>query len=140
MLNQVTLIGRVGADPEVRTVNGDTVCKFTLATSTKWRDKQSNEPMERTEWHTVVMWRKQAELAQKYVKKGSVITIVGEIRYSTWEKDGQKHYKTEIFADKMVFMPSGEAKQKPVDSASMPSNNQPEFELPPSEELDGIPF
>ena len=88
----------------------------------------------------VVMWRKQAELAQKYVKKGSVITIVGEIRYSTWEKDGQKHYKTEIFADKIVFMPSGEAKQKPVDSASMPSNNQPEFYLPPSEELDGLPF
>ena len=139
MLNQVTLIGRVGINPEVKEVNGEKVCKFTLATSTKWKDKQSNEPIERTEWHVVVMWRKLAELAEKYVKKGSVLSIVGEIRYSSWEKDGQKHYKAEIFAEKMVFMPSGEAKQKPVDSASMPSNT-PESDLPPSEELGNLPF
>ena len=140
-INKVILVGTVGKDPEMKYMpSGDAIANISVATNDSWKDKNTGEKKEITEWHNVVFFKGLAKVVGDYVRKGQLVYIEGSLKTRSWEKDGQKHYKTEIFADKMVFMPSSEAKQKPVDSASMPSNNQPEFELPPSEDLDNLPF
>lgn len=110
-LNKVMLIGNVGVDPEYRTTTtGTAVVSLTLATNEKWTDKQGNK-QEKTEWHRVAMFNKLAELANQYVKKGSKIYIEGKITTSSYEKDGEKRYSTEIIANSMQFLDS-----KPKDS------------------------
>lgn len=96
--NKVQLIGHLGADPETRRLNsGDSVCNLRIATTDRWRDKASGERKERTEWHTVVIFNDAlAKVADQYLKKGSHVAIEGKLQTRTWEKDGQKHYTTEI--------------------------------------------
>ena len=96
-INKVILIGNLGRDPETRyTQGGSPVTNFSVATSESWKDRQTGENQERTEWHNVVCFGRQAEVASQYLRKGSKVFIEGSLRTSSWEQDGQKKYRTEI--------------------------------------------
>lgn len=95
-VNKVTLVGRLGKDPETKEVNGTTVANFSLATSESWKDKSSGEKQERTEWHRLVAWGRQGEIVGEYLKKGSLVYVEGQLQTRKWEKDGVDHYTTEI--------------------------------------------
>ena len=99
-VNKVILIGNLGADPEVRYMpNGGAVTNVNVATSETWKDKNTGQQQERTEWHRVVFYQRLAEIAGEYLKKGSKVYIEGSLRTRQWEKDGVKHYTTEIIAN-----------------------------------------
>lgn len=99
-INKVILIGNAGGDPETRYMpNGNAVTNLTLATSDSWKDKQTGQLQERTEWHRVSFFGKIAEIVGQYVKKGSKIYIEGRLQTREWEKDGIKRYTTEIIVD-----------------------------------------
>lgn len=117
------LIGRLGADPELKTIkSGAAVCNLTIATSEYDKDKK-----EKTEWHKVQVWGKVAENCAKYLKKGSLAYIEGRLQTRSWEKDGTKHYTTEIIAHAVQFLGSkGEGKN--ID------------EVKPIENIEDIPF
>ncbi len=104
-VNKVILVGNVGKDPETRYLEGGTaVCSFSLATSETYRNKDG-EKVTTTEWHNVVLWRGLAEVAEKYVKKGSQLFIEGRIRTRSWDdRDGNKRYTTEIIGDNMQML------------------------------------
>tara|TARA_B100001250_G_C19577348_1_gene690378 strand:+ start:199 stop:666 length:468 start_codon:yes stop_codon:yes gene_type:complete len=104
-LNKVMLIGRLGQDPEIRyTQSGSAVANVNIATNDYWTDKKG-EKQERTEWHSLVLWGKLADLAQSYLKKGSQIYIEGRIQTRDWEDEqSQKHYKTEIVVTTIQFL------------------------------------
>ncbi|MGR8942279.1 MAG: single-stranded DNA-binding protein, partial [Gammaproteobacteria bacterium] len=108
MLNKVMLIGRLGVDPEVRFMpSGGQVTTIRLATSRRWRDKQTNERKEETEWHRVVFFSRLAEIAGEYLKKGSQVYVEGRIRTQKWQgQDGQDRYTTEIVAEEMHMLDS----------------------------------
>lgn len=96
-VNKVILVGNLGNDPEIRFMpNGGAVANFTLATSESWRDKNTGENKEVTEWHRVVLFGKVAEIAGEYLKKGSQVYIEGQLKTRKWEKDGVERYTTEI--------------------------------------------
>jgi single-strand DNA-binding protein len=105
-INKVILIGNLGQDPESRTTpGGTTVTNIRIATSESWRDKQSGEMKEQTEWHTVVMWNRLGEIAAEYLKKGSQVYIEGRLRTRKWQdKTGNDRYSTEIVANEMQMM------------------------------------
>ncbi len=106
-INKVILIGNCGADPETRYLtNGGAVTNINLATSESWKDKETGQQQERTEWHRVVFFRRLAEIAGEYLKKGSKVYIEGALRTRQWERDGQKHYTTEIVANEMQMLDS----------------------------------
>lgn len=122
-INKVILIGNVGGDPETRYLpNGNAVTNLTLATSDSWRDKQSGEQKERTEWHRVSFFGKIAEIAGQYLSKGSKIYIEGRLQTREWEKDGVKRYTTEVVVDMGGTMqmldgrPEGAAQSRPAQS------------------------
>lgn len=95
-LNRAELIGHLGKDPELKTTaGGASVCTFSLATDESYKDKDGNQ-QNKTEWHKIVVWGKQAENAAQYLKKGSLVFLEGKLQTRSWEKDGQKHYMTEI--------------------------------------------
>lgn len=105
-INKIILIGNLGADPETRQMsNGEAVTNLRIATTESWRDKGTGEKMEVTEWHRVVMFRKLAEIAGQYLKKGAAVYIEGRIRTRKWQdKDGQDRYTTEIEASEMKML------------------------------------
>ena len=108
MVNKVILIGNLGRDPEVRsTPSGQPVASFTLATSRRWRDK-SGQKQEQTEWHSIVVWGKQAEIAGQYLTKGKQIYLEGRIQTSSWDdkQTGEKKYRTEIICDNFQMLGS----------------------------------
>ena len=99
-VNKVILIGNVGGDPETRYLpNGNAVTNITLATTDSWKDKQTGQQQERTEWHRVVFFGKLAEIAGEYLRKGSQCYVEGRLQTREWEKDGVKRYTTEIVVD-----------------------------------------
>jgi single-strand DNA-binding protein len=104
-LNKVQLIGNLGSDPEVKTLEANlTVAKFSLATNESYKDKEGKTITD-TEWHTIVMWRGLAETASKYLKKGSLVFIEGKIKTRHYEdKEGNKKYVTEIVADNFLML------------------------------------
>lgn len=106
MVNKVILVGNVGMDPEVRTLEtGTKVARIRLATTERMFDRQSNETKEHTEWHTITLWRGLADVVDKYVHKGSQLYIEGRIRTREWmDKDNNKRYSTEIQADVMNML------------------------------------
>lgn len=108
MLNKVILIGRLGADPEVRYMpSGDAITTVRLATSRRWRDRNTGERKEETEWHRVVFFGGLAKIAGEYLKKGSQAYVEGRIRTQKWQgQDGQDRYTTEIVADEMHMLDS----------------------------------
>ena len=104
-VNKVILIGNLGADPETRSLpNGNAVTNLNVATSKSWKDRESGQQQERTEWHRVVTFNRLAEIASQYLHKGSKVYLEGELRTRMWEKDGQKHYTTEIVANEMQML------------------------------------
>ena len=108
-VNKVILVGNLGRDPEMRTFpSGDQVANVTLATTDKWRDKQSGEPREHTEWHRLVFNGRLAEIAGQYLRKGSQIYVEGSIRTRKWQDQatGQDRYSTEIRVDQMQMLGS----------------------------------
>lgn len=107
-VNKVILIGNLGSDPEVRyTPDGVPVANFSLATTESWNDRNTGERQERTEWHRLVLWRRQAEVAQQYLKKGSKIYVEGKLQTRSWDdQSGQKRYTTEIVVFDMQMLDS----------------------------------
>ena len=105
-INKVILIGNLGRDPEVRyTANGAAICNVTIATSRNWKDKNSGEKMEETEWHRVVFYDRLAEIAGEYLKKGRSVYVEGRLKTRKWQdKDGVEKYTTEIIADNMQLL------------------------------------
>lgn len=129
-LNKVFLIGHLGQDPEVRhTGNGTAVANLSMATTARWKDPESQERRERTEWHRVVVWGRQAEVAEGYLKKGSPVHVEGELRTRSWmDKDGNKRYTTEVVARRIQLVGKAE---KPA--GEPPASENPEaldHELP----------
>ena len=114
-VNKVILVGNVGKDPDIRYLEGGTaVCSFPLATSETYRNR-NGERITTTEWHNIVLWRGLAEIAERYVKKGTQLYIEGRIRTRSWDdRDGNKRYTTEIIADNMQMLG-----RKPDDAAAM---------------------
>ncbi len=106
MINKVILVGNVGADPEIRTLEtGTKVARVRLATTERIFNRQTQETKEHTEWHTVVLWRGLADVADKYVRKGSQIYIEGSLRSNEWtDKEGAKRYGVEIVANDMKLL------------------------------------
>ena len=107
-VNKVILIGNLGSDPEVRyTPDGVPVANFNLATSESWNDRNTGERQERTEWHRLVLWRKLAEIASQYLKKGSRIYVEGKLQTRSWDdQSGQKRYMTEVVVNDMQMLDS----------------------------------
>ncbi|MCH2198339.1 MAG: single-stranded DNA-binding protein [Flavobacteriales bacterium] len=105
-INKVILLGNLGKDPELRhTQSGVAVCSFPIATSETYTDRNSGEKRTQTEWHNVVLWRRLAETAEKYLHKGSQVYIEGKIRTRSWEDEsGQKRYTTEVVGDVMQLL------------------------------------
>ncbi len=98
-LSQTTLVGRVGKDPEITPIgnSGDLVAKFSIATSDRWKDEKSGEPRERVEWHQIVVYDQNAvAVVRDHVKKGGQVGVHGRNETRDWEKDGVKHYRTEV--------------------------------------------
>jgi single-strand DNA-binding protein len=103
-VNKVILVGNLGKDPELKYINsGQAVANFSLATNEKWKDKDGNN-QEKTEWHNIVVWKKQAENCAQFLKKGRSVYIEGKIQTREWEKDGEKKYMTEIVAHHVQFL------------------------------------
>jgi len=117
-VNKVILVGNLGADPETRyTASGAAITNIRIATSESWRDKQTGENQERTEWHRVVFFSRLAEIAGEYLRKGSQVYIEGSLRTNKWQgKDGQDRYTTEIIASEMQMLGArgGEASARPA--------------------------
>jgi single-strand DNA-binding protein len=105
-VNKAILVGRLGRDPETRyTSSGQAVCNFTMATDETYKDR-SGERQKHTEWHRIVVWGKLAEIAQQYLRKGSLIFVEGRIQTWQWEKDGQKRTSTDIVANNFRMLGS----------------------------------
>lgn len=117
-VNKVILVGNLGADPETRyTAAGAAITNISIATSESWKDKQTGENQERTEWHRVVFFSRLAEIAGEYLRKGSQVYVEGSLRTRKWQgQDGQDKYTTEIVASEMQMLGSrgGEASQQPA--------------------------
>ncbi len=104
-LNKVMLIGNLGRDPEIRySQSGVAVVNFSIATSEQWTDKNTGDRQERTEWHRIVVFGRQAEVCEKYLNKGSKIYVEGRLQTRSWEKDGQTHYTTEVVVSDFQFL------------------------------------
>ncbi|MFT6036225.1 MAG: single-strand DNA-binding protein, partial [Marivirga sp.] len=104
-VNKVILIGNLGKDPEVRHLdNGASVANFSIASTESYKDKTSGQRVDQTEWHSIVLWRGLADVAEKYLKKGDSVYIEGKLRTRSWEKDGITRYTTEIVGDQMTML------------------------------------
>lgn len=140
-VNKVILVGNLGADPETRYMpNGDAVCNIRIATTESWKDKSSGEKKEMTEWHRVVFYRRLAEIAGQYLKKGTPVYIEGRIRTRKWQnKEGQAQYITEIEATEMQMFGRRESfdqqEQKPLGTQKRNAGG-----LLPADFEDSIPF
>lgn len=142
-LNKVILIGRLGRDPETRYMpNGDAVCNFSIATSENWKD-QSGQKKERTEWHNITMYRKLAEIAAQYLKKGSLVYLEGKIQSRKYTgKDGIERTAYEIVCSEMKMLggraEGGEGQQHTPPPP--PARQQPAAPIPKDDIDDDIPF
>ena len=141
-INKVILVGNLGQDPEVKyTAGGDAVTTLSIATSDSWKDKDTGQEQERTEWHRVVLWRRLAEIAGEYLNKGSKVYVEGQLRTRKWEQEGQTRYTTEIVARELQFLDSKNTTEslKTNDSQVESEKSLPEIE-DSSIDDDEIPF
>ena len=146
-VNKVILIGNLGQDPEVRYMpNGGAVCNISVATTESWKDKNTGENQDKTEWHRVVMFRRLAEIAGEYLKKGSKVYLEGKLQTRKWQdQQGQDRYTTEIVADQMQMLDSragGSAEFAPQQQRASAPQSQPATQAPPADNgfEDDIPF
>lgn len=127
-VNKVIIVGNLGRDPEVRHLeSGVAVANFPVATSETYRDRNSGERREQTEWHNVVLWRGLAEVAEKYLHKGDMVYIEGKLRTRSWEKDGVTRYTTEVVGDNMTMLGSRSSGDSSSSQQSDRSSSQPEY-------------
>ncbi|AYN21617.1 single-stranded DNA-binding protein [Alcaligenes aquatilis] len=156
-VNKVILVGNLGRDPEVRyQAGGAPVCNISIATTSSWKDKQTGEPREETEWHRVVFYNRLAEIAGEYLRKGRPVYVEGRLRTRKWTgQDGQERFTTEIIVEQMQMLGGrdGEAQQQNPPPQGQQCNNyadatgrgqQQRQAPPPSDNLadmdDDIPF
>lgn len=150
MVNKVILIGNVGADPDVRYLDGGVaVANIRLATTERYRNR-NGENIDQTEWHNVVLWRGLAEVVEKYVKKGMRLYIEGRLRTRSWDdQNGVKRYTTEIFADNMQMLSRADdnnaPSSRPASSYTAPSPAAPSAYPQPAADMqaddsDDLPF
>lgn len=140
-VNRVTLVGYLGQDPETRYLqNGDAVTNINVATSEKWTDKGTGEVKEKTEWHRIVMWRRLAEVAAEYLRKGSLVYIEGKLQTRKWQdKDDNDRWTTEIVANQMQMLGgkgNGGSKSEPRE----PPSSTPSQKATTDDFDDDIPF
>ncbi len=146
MINKVILIGNLGRDPEVRaTQSGTSVVNFSLATSRKWTDRNSNERKEETEWHNIVVFGRQAEVAAQYLTKGKQIYLEGRLRTSSWEdrQTNEKKYRTEVICENFQML--GRRDENMGGGAGggggyRPSGSDSGPDIPEGDDEDDIPF
>lgn len=160
-VNKVIIVGNLGQDPEVRYMpNGNAVANITVATSESWKDQQGQK-QERTEWHRIVLYKRLAEIAGQYLRKGSKVYLEGRLRTREWQdQQGQKRYTTEIACNELQMLdgkpsggwgqPSGPANNQPATNSAPPAQNsgynyangrqQPMSNEPPMDFDDDIPF
>lgn len=142
-INKAFIMGNLGSDPELATTqSGQSVANFNVATNEQWTDKQGNK-QERTEWHRIVVWGRQAEHCKEYLSKGRTVFIEGRIQTRNWEdRDGQKRYTTEVVAQNVQFVGGPGRSQAPADSGSNslvePAAN--DAAPPPAIADDDVPF
>jgi len=135
-INKVILVGNLGADPETRAMpSGVQVTNISVATSESWKDKQTGEQQDRTEWHKVVFFGRLAEIASEYLRKGSQVYVEGNLRTNKWQdRDGNDRYTTEIVAKEMQMMGgrpgSGAPAQASSKAAPAPANDQFDDDIP----------
>ena len=141
-INKVIIVGNLGQDPEIKyTAGGAAVTTLSIATSDSWKDKDSGMDQERTEWHRVVLWRRLAEVAGEYLKKGSKVYIEGQLQTRKWEQEGQTRYTTEIIARDMQFLDSRGSSNNESTQKSSEMNDQSAADVPDSSiDDDDIPF
>ncbi len=145
-INKVILIGNLGRDPETRySQSGSAITTFSLATSDQWRDRETNEQQERTEWHRIVCFRRLAEIAGQYLRRGSKCYVEGSLQTRSWEdREGQTRYTTEIVARDMQMLDSrgdssGSGYTPPPQGGGRPEPAQPTRSAPPaSDDLDDL--
>jgi len=146
-VNKVILVGNLGKDPEVRySPNGSAMANVTIATAESWKDKQSGEKQEKTEWHRVVFFNRLAEIVGEYLKKGSQVYIEGRLQTRKWQgQDGQDRYTTEIVANEMQMLGSrsggGGDTSWNQQSNNAPSQQSSPASAPPADDFDDdVPF
>lgn len=140
-LNKVMLIGNLGKDPEVRyTTSGQAVASFSLATSERYKNKQTNEWEEKTEWHRVTLWGKQAEVAGEYLGKGKTVFIEGRLQTRKWtDRDGNERFTTEVVGERMQMLGArGDGGGRKSDAGAV-SDTTATYDEPPFQD-DDIPF
>ena len=130
-LNKVQIIGRLGNDPEIRYMpNGNAVANISVATTEKWKDQQG-QPQERTEWHKITLYKRQAEVAGEYLKKGSQAYFEGKLQTRKWQdQQGQDRYTTEIIGDRMLMLES----RQPNNQGGYQQPNQQAQNSPPPQQ------
>lgn len=134
-LNKVMLIGRLGRDPELRyTPGGLAIANFSIATSEEWKDKDSGEKKERTEWHRIVVFGKLGELCGEYLAKGRQAYIEGRLQTRSWEKDGATRYTTEIIASNIQFLGAKDSSNAGGSYINKSAAGEPDMPTPPASE------
>lgn len=142
-VNKVILIGNLGKDPETKYMpSGDCVCNFSLATTESWNDKTTGDKVEKTEWHNIVMFRRLAEIAGEYLRKGSQVYIEGRLQTRKWQdRDGNDRYTTEIRADQMQMLGGrGGGAGASASAAPQSAPAQPQARASGDDFEDDIPF
>ncbi len=141
-LNKVTLIGHLGADPDTRYMpSGKAITNVRLATSESWKDKQTGDRQERTEWHSVVLFDRLGEIAAEHLRKGALVYIEGSLRTRKWQdKEGKDRYTTEIVARELKMLGRGERSTPATSRNTKPARPAAQSAAPPAAQTDGVPF
>ena len=148
-VNKVILVGNLGADPEIRVLeNGAKLARLSLATSESYQDKQTGARREITEWHNVTVWRKMADVAENFLKKGMKIYVEGKIKTRSWQDDnGQTRYSTEISGDYFTMLGSKNTSENYQNNDNSPYTNEPQKpdqkvseDLLSDDDSDDLPF
>lgn len=145
-VNRVIILGNLGNDPEVRYAsNGSAIANISIATSESWKDKNTGQMQEKTDWHRVVMFNRLGEIAGEYLKKGSKVYIEGKLQTRKWDKNGIDMYTTEIVASTMQMLDGrenqgGQAPAQQQSRPQQPAQRQPQQPAPANDFDDDIPF
>ena len=142
-VNKVILIGNLGRDPEIKKLeNGATLASFSMATSESYTDKVSGKKIENTDWHDVVLWRGLAELAEKFLKKGTKIYVEGRLKKRSWQdREGNTRYNVEVIGDEMTILSKPDTDTKPKEPYTLEVNQEiSKMENLESDPEDTLPF
>lgn len=137
-VNSVFIVGNLGADVELKYMqNNRAVCNLSVATNEVWKDK-SGQKQEKTEWHRVTVWGEQAENCSKFLSKGRLVAVQGKLQTRSYDKDGQKHYATDIIADRITFLGGGERDRDTGSQVPRGADHDTGSQVPPDDT--DVPF